>query len=299
MKLQLPARTRTVSLTTALSSALACIFGLVFLVAAPSLSFARGNGMPMADGMANETPAELKDVGVVEHLGSAVDFDLKFRDEDGHDVKLGDYARDGKPVLLSLAYYNCPSLCSFHINGMLAAFKQMKQTLGSEFHYVIVSIEPKETPDLAAKKKANYIKAYGRPEGAAGWHFLTGEEASIHKLAEQVGFQFRWDPVEKQWAHVSAAYVLTSSGKISRYLYGINFEPKTVRLSMIEASEGKVGSPVDKLLLFCFHFDPKVSKYSLAAFNVMRGGAVMIVLVIAAFMIPFWIRGRKTRQGEA
>lgn len=259
-----------------------------------SAAIADHGEMPKS-GAANELPAEVKNVGIDEHLGQNVDLDLKFRDEDGKLVALRDFAIDGKPILLSLAYYGCPSLCTLHLNALLDAFKQMKETVGDHFNFVVVSIEPSETPELAKAKKQSYIESYGR--SGNGWHFLTGQQADIQLLAKQIGFKYHWDESAKQWAHASAAYFLTPKGKISRYLYGgVVFDPKTLRLSAIEASEGKVGTIVDRFVLFCFHFDPKASKYSLAAFNVMRGGGILIVIVLSLFMVPFWIRNRKNRN---
>ncbi|HVK59944.1 MAG TPA: SCO family protein [Bdellovibrionales bacterium] len=260
-------------------------------------AFARDT-LGIKEGLANETPQELKDVGIDQKLGDKIDLDLPFTDHTGKAVTLRSYVADGKPLLLSLAYYNCPSLCNFHLNGLLDAFKQMKQPLGQEFHAVAISIEPKETADLAQKKRETYLKSYARPEGEKGWHFLVGQQPAIDSIAKEIGFKYHWDETEQQWAHASAAVVITPDGTISRYLNGIVFDPKTVRLSMIEASNGKVGSVIDKLVLYCFHFDPKTSKYSLYAFNVMRGGAVLIVLLLAIFILPFWIRNSRA-QGEA
>ena len=252
-------------------------------------------------GLANETPKELEGIGIEEHRGEKIDLTLKFRNEQGEVVPLASFFEHGKPVLLSLAYYECPSLCNYHLNGLNDAFKQLKAPLGKEFHHVVVSIEPKETPAVASAKKANYVKANGKPESAEGWHFLTGEEKEIFALAKQVGFKFRWDEETKQYAHASAAIVLTPDGTISRYLNGVTFDPKTLRLSMVEASNGKVGTVIDKLTLFCFHFDPKASKYTLYASNIMRGGGAVTVLALVCFMAPFWFRKREEDrlQGEA
>ncbi len=273
----------------------AFVFGCsqMFLVAAE----ARGTG-PAPSGFQNSTPNELKDVGITEHLGSQVNLDLMFRDEAGRAVPLRSFFVNNKPVILTLAYYNCPSLCSFHLNGLKESFKQMKPVIGNDFQVVTVSIEPKETPALAAEKKANYIKSYGRPEGAAAWHFLVGEAAPVAELAKEVGFKYRWDPEANQYAHASAAYILTPEGKISRYMYGIEFDPKAVHLSVVEASHGNIGTIIDKINLFCFHYDTKSSKYTLAAMNVMRAGAGMIVVIICAFLAPFWLRTRKA-EGES
>ena len=266
----------------------------------PFSAFARGMGAG-APGVLSETPKELEGIGIDEHLGSKVDLGLTFRDENGAVVPLSKYVNGSKPVILDLAYFSCPSLCNFHLNGLNDAFKQMKWTLGQQFDVVVVSIDAREKPALATAKKASYIKEYGRPEGAAGWHFLTGAEPQIQALAKQVGFKYRWDEKEQQFAHASAAYVLTPDGRISQYLYGIVFQPDTVRLSLVEAGDGKIGTIIDKLTLWCFHLDPSSGKYTIAATNVMRGGGIAVLLIIAGFLIPFWWRQRRSAltQGEA
>lgn len=246
-----------------------------------------------SEGHPNEVPAQLVDIGITPHLGDKIDLDAKFIDHNGREVTLREYTKNGKPLLLSLAYFNCPSLCNFHLNGLNDAFKQMKEPLGKEFNLVVVSFEPKETTALAAQKRESYIKEYGRPEGADGWHFLTGEGKNSAALAKAVGFTYRWDEAQKQYAHASAAYAIAPDGTITRYLFGIVFDPKTVRLSMLEASKGQVGSVIDKLILYCFHYDPKANQYTLAAFNLMRAGGILILVVMGMFMIPFWFRGRK------
>lgn len=279
-----------------------CLFAsliFAFLIAVPNFSLAVEGYDGHNRGSDIETPESLQGIGIEEHLGDQIDPDLEFTNEAGEKVRFSSFLSGNKPVLLSLVYYSCPGLCNFHLNGLTDAFKEMKEPLGAEFDHVLVSIDPAEGPALAAEKKANYLEAYGRPEAAKGWHFLTGDEANIKKLAEQVGFKYRWDEKEKQWAHAAAAIVITPNGKISRYLYGIVFDPKVVRLSMVEASNGTIGTVVDKLTLFCFHFDPRASKYTFYAFNVMRAGAGFIVVVLAAGLIPFWLRSRKELQGDA
>lgn len=271
-----------------------CILGcfLVVSLASWSTASAREFAKPQ-EGHSNETPKDLENLDIEQRLGEKVDLEAAFIDHEGKTVRLRDYVKDGKPVLLSLAYFNCPSLCNFHLNGLNDAFKAMAKPLGDEFNVVILSFDPKEKTPLAAAKRSSYLKAYGRPEGAKGWHFLTGESVSIEPMAKAVGFKYRWDQEQKQYAHAAAAYAISPDGTISRYFYGITFDPKTVRLSMIEASKGLVGSLVDKLTLFCFHYDPKESRYTVAAFNVMRAGGVMMLLVLGAFLLPFWIRARK------
>jgi protein SCO1/2 len=250
------------------------------------------------EGAANETPEQLVDVTIEQRLGEKIDLDAKFVDHTGKEVTLREYTKGGKPLLLSLAYYSCPSLCNFHLNGLNDAFKQMQKPLGEEFNLVVLSFDPKEKHELAAAKRESYITEYGRPEGAAGWHFLTGEAQAIEPLAKAVGFSYKWDEEQKQYAHAAAAYAISPDGTISRYMFGIVFDPNTIRLSMLEASKGQVGSLVDKLILYCFHYDPKANKYTLAAFNVMRAGGVLILLVLIAFFVPFWMRARKETARE-
>lgn len=250
------------------------------------------------EGHPNEVPAQLQNVGIEPHLGDKIDLDAKFLDHTGREVTLREYTKGGKPILLSLAYYSCPSLCNFHLNGLNDAFKQMKKPLGQEFNLVVVSFDPKETPALAAAKRENYLKEYGRPEGADGWHFLTGDGAASAALAKAVGFSYHWEEKQKQYAHASAAYAIAPDGTITRYLFGIVFDPKTVRLSMLEASKGQIGNVIDKLTLYCFHYDAERNKYTLAAFNMMRAGGILIVLVMGAFLVPFWIRSRKENASE-
>ncbi len=265
---------------------------LVMTFAIASSAQARDFAKPR-EGHPNEVPDQLADVTISPKLGDKIDLDAKFVDHAGREVTLREYTKDGKPLLLSLAYYSCPSLCNFHLNGLNDSFKKMKAPLGSEFNLVVVSFDPKETPVVAAAKRESYIKEYGRPEGADGWHFLTGTGEASAALAKAVGFTYRWDEQQKQYAHASAAYAIAPDGTITRYLFGIVFDPKTVRLSMLEASKGKVGTVIDKLILYCFHYDPKENRYTLAAFNIMRAGGVLIMLVLGAFLVPFWIRARK------
>ncbi len=274
--------------------AFAALAAAALFAALAPMALARDVGGPDAGETVNVLPHQLEGVGITEKLGARVDMGLVFTNEAGEKVTLGDYFRRGKPVMLSLAYYSCPNLCNYHLNGVKDALREMNWTLGKEFEYVVVSIDPAETPKLAAEKKANYLKAYGRVGAENGWHFLVGEEASVRALADQVGFQYRWDEESRQWAHSAAAIILTPSGDISRYLFGIHFEPQTMRLSLVEAGQGNVGSLVDKLILYCFHYDPKASKYTLYAMNVMRGGAALVVLVLLAFMTPFWLRQRRS-----
>lgn len=236
-------------------------------------------------------PTELEAVGVTEHLGDNVDLDgLVFTDDRGETGPLRRYFTGHKPVLMAMVYYNCPGLCSYHLNGLTDTFKQLKMTTGKEFEVVAVSMDSRETPDLAAKKKNNYLDVYKRPEGNDGWHFLVGDKANVDKLASQLGFRFKWLEATKEFAHVSVAYVITSDGKISRYLHGIQPDPATMKLSLIEASRGKIGTIVEQAMMFCFQFDPKKNKYVLYSWNLMRIGAILMVLLLAVLLLPLWWR---------
>lgn len=240
----------------------------------------------------HELPAELKDVGVTEHLGAQLDLGLQFTNESGALVPLGTYFSKDRPVLFAMVYYNCPALCNFHLNGLTDTMKKLKWTTGRDFQVVAVSMDSTETPDLAIKKKHNYLQAYGRAEGQDGWHFLTGSKENIAKLADQLGFKFKWLPEKKQFSHAAVAYVLTPDGKISRYLHGIAVDPSTLKMSLLEASNGKIGSFIDQAVMFCFQFNPVKNKYTLYAWNIMRVGAILMVLLLAVFLIPVWWRGR-------
>lgn len=240
----------------------------------------------------HETPAELKGVGVTEKLGGKIDRSLKFTAETGEEVSLSKFFHS-KPVLLSIVYFECPSLCNYHLNGVTAALKDVNLTPGEDFEIVAVSMNHKEGAELAADKKESYVEEYGRPESKDGWHFLTGTEENIRKLADQVGFGFAWNEAQQQYAHAAAAYVLTPEGEISRYLYGIEFKPQTIRLSLLEAGQGKIGNIVDQIVLYCFQFNPAKNKYTLYAWNIMRLGGVFITLGLAIFLVPAWLRERR------
>jgi len=243
--------------------------------------------------VSNEVPKELENVGITEQNGAQVDPNLAFTDDTGKKITLGDYFNKKKPILLSMVYFNCPSLCNLHLNGLNDGLKQLDWAIGDKFEVVSVTMDPREDHELAAGKKETYIKEYGREESAKGWHFLTGDNSQIKELAKQIGFGYRWDEASQQYAHSSAAIVLTPEGKISRYLHGITFDPKTVRLSMVEASSGQIGEIVDHLVLMCFKYDPNKRTYAFYAFNIMKYGAGFCALILLAFLIPGWRRMSK------
>tara|TARA_B100001248_G_scaffold262696_1_gene261038 strand:- start:8897 stop:9709 length:813 start_codon:yes stop_codon:yes gene_type:complete len=248
----------------------------------------------LEEGTANKTPKELEGVGITEHLGEKIDLSTKFRNEEGKEVPLSTYFDGKRPVLLTLIYYSCPSLCNFHLNGLTDVFKQLdKWEVGKQFDVVAISINPKEQADVAKAKKASYIEEYGKPQAASGWHFLTGRQESIDKIAKQIGFQYKWVEETQEYAHSAAAYVISPDGMISRYLYGIGFAPKTLRLSLVEAADGKIGTVLDRFILYCFQYDPDKKSYAFYAYNVMRAGAGFSAIVLLLFLAAFWVRQRK------
>lgn len=231
---------------------------------------------------AEAIPVELKNIGITEHLGESIDLNLAFTDETGATVPLKTFFDGKRPVVMTLAYYGCPNLCGLLLNGVTDTFKEMIWSPGEEFQYVNVSIDPTETSELAVTKKENILKAYDRADAAKGWHFLTGNEQNIKALAQQIGFSYFYDPDEKQYAHGSALYILTPEGKLSRYLFGVMFEPRDMRLGLLEATQGKIGNLVDHVLLYCYRYDPKSRKYSLFATRLLKLGAGATIVAIGA-----------------
>lgn len=239
---------------------------------------------------AHQLPAELVSVGVDEHLGAQLDLNLPFTNEKGETVPLGTYFRGEKPVLMAMVYYNCPSLCSLHLNGLTGLMKQLKWSTGHDYDLVAVSMDARETPDLAVKKKENYLAEYARPGAENGWHFLVGSTTSVNALAQQLGFRFKYLEDKGEFAHAAVAYVITPEGKISRYLHGVQPEIGTLRMSLLEASSGKIGNVVEQVLMFCLKFDPTKGKYTLYAWNIMQIGAIAMVLLLAVLLVPMWLR---------
>lgn len=275
--------------------AFATLFVLSFVGAtvAATAAFAAYDPKP-ADLTAGEPVKELEGVGIEEKLGANLDLNLSFKDENGENVTLAKYIhKGGTPVIISPIYYSCPGLCNFHLNGLTDALKLMDWSVGDKFQVLAISFDSKEGPDVAAKKKANYMKVYDRAGTEKGWHFLTADEATVQALTSSVGFKFKWNEEAKEWAHASAAIIITPEGKISRYLPGIMFDPKDVKLALNEASSGKIGTLVDQLVLYCFQYNPHQSKYTLYASNVMKLGGAVMVLVLALWLLPVWVRTRK------
>jgi len=234
----------------------------------------------------------LRDVGIDQRLGQQLPLDAIFQDEEGRPVRLGQYFRE-RPVVLALAYYNCPMLCTQVLNGLLSSARVLSFDAGKEFEIVVVSFDPRDRPADARAKKAPYVKEYGRPGASAGWHFLTGSLASIERTTEAVGFRYRFDESQGQFAHASGIYVATPDGRLSRYFYGIEYAPRDLRLALVESSGGKIGSPVDQILLFCYHYDPKTGRYSAAILGLVRFGGVAAVLILSTFLTVMWRRDRR------
>jgi len=239
------------------------------------------------------TPGVLQEVGFDQHLGEAVPLDLAFTDETGRSVTLADYF-GRKPVVLSLVYYQCPMLCTISLNGLAGALEVLSFVPGQEFEVVTVSFDPTETPVLAAAKKKAYMARYKRPEAHAGWHFLTGPKQSVDALTRAVGFRYVWDEATKQFAHPAGILVLTPEGKISHYLFGVEYAPKDLRLALVAAAGGKIGNVADQLLLYCYQYDPQAGRYSASILNLVRVAGALTVLGLGAFILT---ASRKRRAG--
>ena len=236
-------------------------------------------------------PSMLEGVGVDEKIGRNIDLDLTFVAENGYPVALRQFFQAGKPVILNLVYYRCPMLCNLVLNGQTTSLRQIPWTPGNEFEVVTISIDPAEGFDLAQQKRASQLASYGKP--APGWHFLVDHEGHAKRLAESIGFHYRYDENLEQYAHAAAIMILTPDGKLSRYLYGIRFSPRDLRLALTEASEGKGKFSIDRLLLFCYHYDPQTRSYTLFATNVMRGGGVLTMLLLGLILFGFWKKERR------
>jgi len=238
-------------------------------------------------------PPALQKVGIDQRLNEQFPLDAVFKDESGNEVRLAEYF-DKRPVVLSLVYYSCPMLCNQVLNGMAGTFKGLAFNPGEEFEVVTISFDSRETPALAAAKKKTYVEylpAARRPTIEKGWHFLTGDEANIRRVTEAVGFRYNFDAATNQFAHASGIMVLTPEGKIARYFYGIEYSPKDLRLGLVEASANKIGSPVDQLLLYCYHYDPATGRYGAVVMNMMRVGGVITVVALFGMIAIFVIGG--------
>ena len=274
-------------------------FFLITSVPASAQSWGQGPPPRHAPIPAGEKPRDLEDVRIDQRLDEPLPLDALFRDESGNEVKLGAYF-GSKPVVLALVYYSCPMLCNQVLNGMTSGLEVLKAfSIGKEFEVVTVSFDPRETPELARQKKETYINWYKREGAAEGWHFLTGDQSSIERLTQAVGFHYKWDEKTTQFIHASGIVIATPDGKLARYFYGIEYAPKDLRLGLVEASAGKIGSPVDQLLLYCYHYDPASGKYGAVVMNMIRLGGVATLIAIIAMFIVFRMRGLSATRASA
>jgi protein SCO1/2 len=247
-------------------------------------AFGQGMTKGIMSPPANVRPPGLLNVGIEQHLDEQIPADLNFRDETGKPVRLGDYFGK-KPLILNLVYYNCPMLCNEVLAGLESAMRVMKFDVGKEYDVLTVSFDPRETPEMATKKKAEFLKRYGRAGASDGWHFLTGPQESIDALTKAAGFQYQYDPKTGQFAHATAIALLTPEGKIAQYYYGVEYAPKDLRLGLIQASQNKIGTLADQVLLYCYHYDPNTGKYGAIISRVLQLSALATVLGLGTLMV--------------
>lgn len=256
---------------------------------------ARGQyGQPPAEPV-RPLPTALQAATIDQRLNEQVPLDLVFREEAGRSVQLVDLLH-GKPAILVLAYYRCPMLCTQVLNGLLESLKGIPFNAGEQYQVIAVSFDAREQPELAAAKKASYVENYGRPGGENAWHFLTGDAPAIEKLTQAVGFHYFYDRVQDQFAHASGIMVLTPEGRLARYFYGINYPPRDLRLALVEASESRIGSKVDQLLLYCYHYDPATGRYAATAMNLVRLGGIVFLLGLVTWLVLAWRRELRKRS---
>ncbi len=245
-------------------------------------------------------PDALQKIEIEQKLGEQLPLETEFKDENGRTVKLGEYFSREKPVVLAFVYYECPMLCNEVLNGLTGSLKGISFDAGKEFDVVAISFDTRENekPGLAKNKKTAYMERYGRPGSEMGWHFLTGTQASIDAVTKAAGFGYQWDEKTNQFAHAGGIMIVNPDGKLSRYFYGIDYSPKDVKFGIMESAENKVGNPAEKLLLYCYHYDPASGKYGLAILNVMRIGAVATLVGLGAMLFVFWRRNKKVQSSE-
>jgi protein SCO1/2 len=270
------------------------LFAALLAAAAP----VRGQGLAPDDAgdPATAKPGLLKKIGIDQRLHQQVPLDVVFTDETGRDVPLGEFFGK-RPVILALVYYECPMLCTQVLNGVVSALSVLTFDVGREYEVVAVSINPKETPGLAAQKKQAYLDRYKRPQTAAGWHFLTGKEENIQRLAAAVGFRYAYDEEIQQYAHGAGIEVLTPRGIVSKYFYGIEYSARDIKFGLIEASEERIGTAIDSALLLCYHYDPATGKYGASAIAAVRIGAVATVLAFLSFLFVSLRKERAAHRG--
>lgn len=247
---------------------------------------------------ANAKPSKLQGVGIDQKIGASLPLDLSFTDTSGDVRPLRDFFQAGQPVILVPVYYTCPMLCSLVMDGVASALSTVEFTPGKDYQVVVFSINPNETTADAAKKKAEVLKRYGHPETADGWHFLVGGQKAIQRLTDTIGFHYAYDAEHKQYSHAATILLVTPDGHVARYFYGVEFPPRDLRLGLIETGKNKLGSVVDQVLLYCFHYDPSTGKYSAAIMNIIRAGGVLTLMALGLFMFVFWRRAKSTKSSS-
>jgi protein SCO1/2 len=276
---------------------LVCILHSAFCITAAHAQLQPGTpgSMGFNSGIvASNVPPQFKDITFQQQLGKKLPLDLQFKDETGRSVALGEYFGSSKPVVLSFVYYQCPMLCTQVMNGLSSALKVLPFTPGKEFDIVLISFDPRDTPEAANAKKRAHLEHWATKPTANGWHFLTGDEASIRQVTAAAGFTYQWDAETQQFAHVSGLLVTTPDGTLSRYFYGVEYSPKDLRLALIDSGNGKVGSIVDELLLYCYQYDPSHGRYGAVFMNIMRLGGVLTMIFIGGFIVLMRRREMRT-----
>lgn len=246
-------------------------------------------------GVSNGLPDQLQRVGIEQRLGESLPLDAKFKNEDGKEIELGELFKSGRPVVLALVYYECPMLCNQVLNGLSGSMKGMSLDPGKDYDVVAISFDARENdkPGLAANKRQSYVDRFDRKGTEGGWHFLTGDQSSIDAVTQAAGFKYQWDDKSNQFAHASGVMVVTPQGRLSHYFYGIDYAPKDLKLGLVEAADKKIGSVTDKLLLYCYHYDPSTGKYGFAVLSAMRIGGIVTLLSMGAMGFVFWRRNKK------
>jgi protein SCO1/2 len=255
-------------------------------------------GVTMLVNAPAQTPApNFKGIGIEQRLDAQLPLETIFRDESGAPVRLGNYF-ERKPVLLTPVYYTCPMLCSQILSGVVAGLRPLSLKPGRDFEVVAISFNPGDTPQDAAKKRNQYSRSYSSKAGPRGWHFLTGSQASIDAVMQAIGFHYRYDPVSKMFIHASGVMTITPEGRVARYLYGVDYEPKDLELGLVEASDRRIGSPVDAILLYCYHYDPKTGKYGAVVMNMLHLAGVIALLMLAIAMFFLWRRDLREHRHD-
>jgi len=272
-----------------------CFLGLALLGGS---AWGQGMGNGIMSPPPNVRPPGLKNVGIQQNLNQQIPPDLIFTDDLGHKVRLGDYFAQ-KPLILNFVYYGCPMLCGEALSGLESTLRVLKFDLGKEFEVITISFDPKDTPEMAAKKKDQFLRRYNRPGAERGWHFLVGQPAAIDAVTKAAGFQYQYDEKTGQFAHSTAILVLTPKGKIAQYYYGIEYPPKDLRLALVEASENRIGNVMDELLLYCYHYDPEKGKYSATVMRVLRLMGVATMLCLGALLFVLIRRSPDNFHGAA